>query len=198
MARQEATVGMGCFWSPQEKFDKMPGIKDSKAGYSGGENKTPNYKSVCAGDGHIEAVRIEYEDSEVTYDEILDVFFDRDVSSFGNGLGQYQSIIWVDNLEQKEKAEKRISALAAKGDPRSKLITVREREIFYVAETYHQKYNQKQFPRYIVLAIAAVLDIAPGLPKEAYKVGFFLTVGYVVVTLIERLLDGPGPLKQLT
>ena len=197
MAKQETTVGMGCFWGPQEKFDKMPGIKDSKAGYSGGENKTPNYKTVCAGDGHIEAVRIEYDDSEVTYDEILDVFFDRDISSFGNGLGQYQSVIWADNLDQKEKAEKRISALAAKNDPRSKLITVRERETFYVAETYHQKYNQKQFPRYIVLAIAAVLDIAPGLPQEAYKVGLFLTVGYVAVTLIERVLDGPGALKQI-
>jgi peptide-methionine (S)-S-oxide reductase len=197
MSKQEATLGMGCFWGPQEKFDKMTGIKDSKAGYSGGDNLNPTYKSVCSGDGHIEAVRIEYDDSEVSYDEILDVFFDRDVNSFGNGMGQYQSTIWTENATQKELVEKRLNDLSLKNDPRSKLVTVREKETFYVAETYHQKYNTKQFPRYIVLAIAALLDVIPGLPQEAYKLGLILTVGYVVLTVGERFIDGPGALKKI-
>lgn len=188
---------MGCFWGPQEKFDKMSGIQDSKAGYSGGDNSNPTYKSVCSGDGHIEAVRIEYDDSVVTYDEILDIFFDRDVNSFGNGMGQYQSIIWTENSLQKELAEKRLQELNARDDPRSKLVAVRERETFYVAETYHQKYNKKQFPRYIVLAIAALLDVLPGLPKEAYQLGLILTIGYVALTVGERFIDGPGALKKI-
>ena len=197
MSQKEATVGMGCFWSPQEKFDSMVGVTDSKAGYSGGDNTNPDYKSVCAGDGHIEAVRIQYDDSQVSYDQILDVFFDRDVNAFGNGLGQYQSIIWTETAEQKEKAESRLQALALNNDPRANLVAVRPREPFYVAETYHQKYNKKQFPRYIILGIAALLDILPGLPQEAYKVGLFLTVGYVAVTVGERFLDGTGGLKRL-
>ena len=197
MAQKEATVGMGCFWSPQEKFDGMAGITDSKAGYSGGNNKNPNYKSVCAGDGHIEAVRIEYDDQTVSYEEILDVFFDRDVNAFGNGMGQYQSIIWTDTPEQKEMAENRLQSLVAKSDPRARYVTIREKETFYVAETYHQKYNKKQFPRFLVLGAGALLDIVPGLPPDAYKVGFVLTMGYLVVTLGERLVDGFGALKTI-
>ena len=197
MAQKEATVGMGCFWSPQEKFDGMVGVVDSKAGYSGGDNTNPDYKSVCAGDGHIEAVRIQYDDSQLTYDQILDVFFDRDVNAFGNGLGQYQSIIWTDTDEQKEKAQRRLESLAMNKDPRAELVTIREREPFYVAETYHQKYNKKQFPRYIVLGVAALLDVLPNLPQEAYKLGLVLTIGYVVITVGERFLDGTGGLKRL-
>lgn len=197
MSKQEATLGMGCFWGPQEKFDKMIGVKDSKAGYSGGDNLNPTYKSVCSGDGHIEAVRIEYDDTEVTYDEILDTFFDRDVNSFGNGMGQYQSIIWAENTEQKELAEKRLKDLKSKDDPRSKFVSVREKETFYIAETYHQKYNTKQFPRNIVLAVAALLDLLPGLPQEAYKLGLLLTAGYVVLTVGERFIDGSGALKKI-
>ena len=197
MSQKEATVGMGCFWSPQEKFDSMVGVIDSKAGYSGGDNTNPDYKSVCAGDGHIEAVRIQYDDSQMSYDQILDVFFDRDVSAFGNGLGQYQSIIWTETVEQKEIAERRLQALAMNNDPRANLVAIRQREPFYVAETYHQKYNKKQFPRYIVLGIAALLDVLPGLPQEAYKLGLFLTVGYVAVTVGERFVDGTGGLKRL-
>ena len=197
MSQKEATVGMGCFWSPQEKFDGIAGITESKAGYSGGENTNPNYKTVCAGDGHIEAVRFQYDDSLISYDDILDIFFDRDVSAFGNGLGQYQSILWTDTPEQKEKAEKRIQSLIRQNDPRAGLVAIREREPFYVAETYHQKYNKKQFPRYIVLGIAALLDIVPGLPPDAYKLGLALTIGYVAVTVGERFLDGTGGLKRI-
>lgn len=197
MSKQEATVGMGCFWGPQEKFDKMQGVVGSKAGYSGGQNTNPTYKTVCSGDGHIEAVRIQYEDSEITYDQILDTFFDRDISSFGNGLGQYQSIIWTENAEQKEKAEKRLQALSLIGDPRAKLVSIREKETFHIAETYHQKYNEKQFPRYIVLAVAALLDVLPGLPQEAYKLGLILTIGYVAITVGERFLDGSSSLEKI-
>lgn len=197
MAQKEATVGMGCFWSPQEKFDGIAGITDSKAGYSGGENTNPNYKTVCAGDGHIEAVRLEYDDEKVSYDEILDVFFDREVNAFGNGMGQYQSIIWTETVEQKEIAEKRLQSLVAKSDPRARYVTIREKEPFYVAETYHQKYNKKQFPKYIVLGLAFLLDVIPGLPPDAYKVGFGLTMGYIAITLGERAVDGFGKLKRI-
>ena len=197
MCKQEATVGMGCFWGPQEKFDKMPGVVGSKAGYSGGENTNPTYKTVCSGDGHVEAVRIQYEDSEISYDQILDAFFDRDLSSFGNGLGQYQSVIWTENAEQKDKADKRLQKLSLDNDPRAKLVSIREKETFHIAETYHQKYNEKQFPRYVVLAVAALLDVLPGLPQEAYKLGLVLTIGYVAITVGERFIDGSGSLEKI-
>mmetsp|Transcript_30665 Transcript_30665/g.29276 ORF Transcript_30665/g.29276 Transcript_30665/m.29276 type:complete len:235 (+) Transcript_30665:62-766(+) len=196
MAQKEATVGMGCFWSPQEKFDKMPGIIESQVGYSGGANTNPSYKTVLSGDGHIEAVKIQYDDTEITYEQILDVFFDRDISAFGNGLGQYQSTIWTETAEQKEQAEKRLETLKKNNDPRSQYVTIREKETFYVAENYHQKYNIKQFPRYIVLAVGGALDVIPGLPDYAYKLGLVLTIGYVAVTIGERILDF-GALKKL-
>lgn len=175
----------------------MEGVTESLAGYSGGENRSPNYKSVCAGDGHIESVRLTYDDTKMCYDNILDVFFDRDIGSFGNGLGQYQSVLWTNSPEQKERAESRLALLSSQNDPRAKYVTIREEEKFYIAETYHQKYNKKQFPRYIVLGMAALLDVLPGLPQEAYKVGLVLTIGYVAVTVGERLLDGSGPLKEI-
>lgn len=81
-------------------------------------------------------------------------------------------------------------------DPRSKYVTIRDKETFYVAETYHQKYNKKQFPRYVVLAVGGALDVIPGLPDFAYKIGLILTIGYVAITVGERFLD-IGALKKI-
>ena len=63
MATEEATFGMGCFWAPQKTFDKVNGVLRTRVGYTGGSNPNPTYKSVCGGDGHYEAVRVEFDDT---------------------------------------------------------------------------------------------------------------------------------------
>ena len=162
MATKEVTIGAGCFWGPQKTFDKMTGVVETKVGYTGGNNPSPTYSSVCAGDGHIEAVKIVYDDEVTTFDKILDIFFERDLRAFESGLGQYQNVIWVANDEEKAIAEARKEKLVQSNDPRANLFSIR------------QKYNEKQFPRIILLVIAGICDVTPGLPQEVYKFGLGL------------------------
>ena len=110
MAKEEATFGMGCFWAPQKTFDKIEGVTNTKVGYTGGTNKNPSYKSVCGGDGHYEAVRIEFENSLVSYDQLLDVFFDQSLDSMQaqGSEGQYQSRIVASSDAQFTAAQQRI------------------------------------------------------------------------------------------
>jgi len=185
-AVKEVVVGAGCFWGPQQAFDKL-GVLETKVGYSGGNNTSPNYSSVCRGDGHTETVKIKYDDSIVTFDALLDVFFNREVAEFENGSGQYENVIFVSDDAERAAVERRRQQLAAANDPRATLFSVRERQPFYVAEEYHQRYWSKQTPKVATLVVAGVCDLMPGMPPEVYKVGLVLTLYYMVSTLVERL-----------
>lgn len=181
--------GMGCFWEPQKQFDSKNGVVSTLVGYSGGTNKNPTYESVCGGDGHIEAVRVEYDDSIISYNDLLDVFWDQDLSVMARQSGQYASRIWVTDKQQMQEANKRIDLLRGQSDPRSEIPVVAYQDDFFIAEGYHQKYWSKQLPRFFFLAIAVGLNCAPGLDPSIYKLSAVLTSSFVVFSIWERFVD---------
>lgn len=181
MATETAVFGMGCFWAPQKLFDSKEGVMDTKVGYTGGENANPSYTSVCSGDGHIEAVRVEFDNDVVSYDDLLDVFYKQDRQTLMGQTGQYQSAIFTTSEEQMARALDR-------GDNNG-LTTIKEKQPFYVAESYHQQYEAKQAPRIAWLLTGFVIDVIPNLPTDVYKVGAFMTGLYVVLFLYERFLQ---------
>ena len=93
-ALKEATFGMGCFWSPQKQFGSIKGIVKTRVGYTSGTNPNPSYKSVCNNDGHVEALHLTYDDNELSYDDLLDVFWAQSWKTMSNQVGQYKSAIW--------------------------------------------------------------------------------------------------------
>eukprot|EP00931_Biecheleriopsis_adriatica_P067710 TRINITY_DN41792_c0_g1_i1.p1 TRINITY_DN41792_c0_g1~~TRINITY_DN41792_c0_g1_i1.p1 ORF type:complete len:119 (-),score=21.30 TRINITY_DN41792_c0_g1_i1:33-389(-) len=115
---------------PQMKFERVPGVLKTVVGYTGGENANPTYRTVCDGDGHTEAIQIEYDPDQVTYDELLDHFSQRAVSS--GGPTQYKHAIWYHTEEQREKAREK--------QPHIDLEPAAE---WYDAEDYHQHYLRK-------------------------------------------------------
>ena len=136
MATKEVTIGAGCFWGPQKTYDTLNGVVETRVGYSGGSNPSPTYSSVCAGDGHIEAVKVVYDDELTTFDNILDIFFERDLREFQSGQGQYQNVIWVANEEEKAIAEARKEKLIQSNDPRANLFSIRTKVSWTHCFTY--------------------------------------------------------------
>lgn len=111
-------------------------------GYTGGTAPNPTYKSVCNGDGHTEAIKIDYDYSIISYEELLEVFF-KEHSATGNSKVQYKSGIWYQNEMQHKAALKKIKELEA-GGRRKVATTVEPASKWYNAERYHQKYIAKQ------------------------------------------------------
>ena len=181
MSKEVAILGMGCFWAPQKLFDGKEGVLDTKVGFTGGSNESPSYSSVCAGDGHIEAVRVEFDNSLISYDDILDEFYKQDKQTLMGQKGQYQSAIFTTNEEQMAKALNR-------GD-NDGLTVIQENQPFYVAESYHQQYETKQLPRIAWLFTGFIIDVIPNLPRDVYKIGAFMTGCYIVLFLYERFLQ---------
>mmetsp|Transcript_74858 Transcript_74858/g.195133 ORF Transcript_74858/g.195133 Transcript_74858/m.195133 type:complete len:115 (+) Transcript_74858:184-528(+) len=103
-------------------------------GYTGGESVDPTYKSVCSGDGHTEALKVEFDPSKVDYADLLEVFY-RNCRAESSGKPQYKSAIWVHSEEQREKAK-------AAAEARGKLdkLDIEDPKPWYDAEDYHQKY----------------------------------------------------------
>jgi methionine-S-sulfoxide reductase len=137
----------GCFWCTEAAFEQLAGVLDVTSGYMGGKPETANYKAVCGGDtDHAEAIRITFDPAKITYDKLLDVFFDaHDPTQFnrqGNDLGtQYRSAIFYSNEEEKLAAEAKISALNEKrAFPRPIVTSLEPLSEFYPAEDYHQDY----------------------------------------------------------
>merc|ERR1712086_572015 len=121
-----ATFGLGWFWNPDEDFSAMDGVLSTRVGYTGGSNPKPTYESVCAGDGHTEAIQITYDPSKVAYASLVDKF----ISSHdpcASGQVQYMSAVWP--------------AASRRGRPFATKIM--EPKQWYDAEEYHQKYIQK-------------------------------------------------------
>jgi peptide-methionine (S)-S-oxide reductase len=147
-AKETAVVAGGCFWGIQAVFQHVKGVHNATSGYSGGTVKNPDYEAVSSGEtGHAESVKIVYDPSQVTYGELLRVFFSvaldpTEVNRQGPDSGtQYRSVIFYSNDEQKHIAEAYIAQLEqAKVFPRKIATQVVPLQAFYEAEDYHQNY----------------------------------------------------------
>ncbi|PIN73909.1 peptide-methionine (S)-S-oxide reductase [Candidatus Woesearchaeota archaeon CG10_big_fil_rev_8_21_14_0_10_45_16] len=146
---QQATFAAGCFWHPQAEFDKIKGVKKTAVGFMGGEVKNPSYKLVCSmNTGHAEVVHVEYDPKEVSYEQLLDVFWKihdpTQINRQGPDVGeQYRSAIFYHTEEQKKTAE-RSKAELQKRLKRPVATTIIPAAEFYKAEEYHQKYEEKR------------------------------------------------------
>lgn len=144
---QTTVLGGGCFWCLEAVFDNLQGVKSVESGYMGGQLQKPTYRQVCAGNtGHAEVVRITFDADDISFSELLDVFFTihdpTTLNRQGNDVGtQYRSVIFYMSDEQRREAEKRIAALtAARTYPDPIVTAVEPAKEFYMAEDYHQEY----------------------------------------------------------
>jgi peptide-methionine (S)-S-oxide reductase len=145
---QTAVIAGGCFWGIQAVFQHVKGVKSAISGYSGGEAKTAEYEVVSTGEtGHAESVKVTYDPSQITYGELLRVFFSvahdpTQLNRQGPDEGtQYRSVIFFRNDEQKKIAEAYIAQLdKAEVFPRPIVTQVVPLKAFYPAEAYHQDY----------------------------------------------------------
>jgi peptide-methionine (S)-S-oxide reductase len=146
-----ATFGAGCFWGVEVTFRNVKGVKDAVVGYLGGTLPNPTYKDVCTGrTGHAEVVQVTYDPAEVSYDELLNVFWDNHNPTTLNRQGpdvgsQYRSAIFYHSPEQKQTAEKSKAQLSASGRFSRPIVTeITPASAFYPAEDYHQRYLEKR------------------------------------------------------
>ncbi|RPG05614.1 MAG: peptide-methionine (S)-S-oxide reductase [Pelagibacteraceae bacterium TMED267] len=144
-----AVLGLGCFWGPEIKFSKVEGIIRTEVGYCGGINKITNYEEVCTGKtNHAEVVKLEFDPKIITYQEILEYFFEihdpTTLNSQGPDFGtQYRSEIFYLNNEQKEIAESTIKKINKKLS--GKVVTKHSLLKNYCpAEEYHQRFLEKR------------------------------------------------------
>jgi len=142
-----ATLGTGCFWCTEAVFQELEGVLKVTSGYSGGHVPNPTYEQVCEKNtGHAEVVQVVYDPSKISYDELLEVFWQtHDPTSLnkqGNDIGpQYRSVIFYHNNEQRKKAEKYKADLDKSGAFNKPIVTAIEPfKNFYTAEKYHQDY----------------------------------------------------------
>ncbi len=148
----KAVFGGGCFWCLDAIFRNVKGVKNLTCGYAGGRRPNPTYEQVCTGvTGHAEVVEIDYDENVISYDDLLEIFFNihdpTQLNRQGNDIGtQYRSIILYLDENQKQKALKKIEELKNKGI--NVVTEVKPLEIFYPAEDYHQNYfyNNPQNP----------------------------------------------------
>lgn len=145
---QLATFAAGCFWSVELAFQRVPGVTKTSVGYTQGSTKDPTYKEVCSGrTGHVEAVQVEYDPAQVTYKQLLDVFWKKhdptQKNRQGNDVGsQYRSGIYYHTEEQKEEAIASLKAEEAK--LKKPIMTeILPAITYYLAEEYHQQYLEK-------------------------------------------------------
>lgn len=145
-----ATLATGCFWCSEAKFKELRGVVKVTSGFAGGHTVNPTYDQVCTGTtGHAEAVNIVFDPKQISYDELLQVFFtDHDPTQLnrqGNDVGtQYRSAVFYRNAVQKQKAEYYIKKINdEKAYPKPVVTQVVPFKIFYKAVGYHQNYFSK-------------------------------------------------------
>ena len=145
MADEVAVLAGGCFWCTEAVFLDVVGVKSVESGYTGGHQPNPTYKQVCGGDtGHAEAIRITFDNEQLSYDDLLDIFFathdPTQLNRQGNDVGtQYRSAIFPENKGQEAKARAAIERNNA--DHAGKIVTTIEPKAeWYPAEDYHQDY----------------------------------------------------------
>jgi len=142
-----ATLGTGCFWCTEAIFQELKGVLKVTSGYSGGKQVNPSYEQVCSGStGHAECLQVVYDPAVISYDELLEAFWQsHDPTSLnrqGNDFGtQYRSVIFYHSEEQRQKAEKYKQELDKSGAYSEPIVTeIVSFTHFYPAEDYHQHY----------------------------------------------------------
>ena len=146
MKTEKATFAAGCFWHVEEAFRQVKGVVSVISGYIGGTIENPSYKDVCTDEtGHAEAVEVEFEPKKISYEELLDKFWEiHDPTSYhkqGPDVGQqYRSTIFYHNEMQKTLAIKSKSKIQKKFKSKKIVTEIVKASKFYKAEEYHQKY----------------------------------------------------------
>ncbi len=151
----QATFAGGCFWCMQQPFDETPGVISTSVGYTGGSVPHPTYEQVLTGNtGHAEVIAVTYDPHQVSYEQLLDVFW-RNIDptqrwgQFADRGTQYRTAIFVHDEAQRQAAEVSKQHLAASGKFREPLVTEIVAAVpFYPAEEYHQHYYRKQAAHY--------------------------------------------------
>ena len=148
---KKAVFAAGCFWGVESTFQQMDGVKSTTVGYIGGKVKNPSYELVCTGlTGHAEAVEVEYNPNIISFEKLLDTFFElhdpTTLNRQGPDIGtQYRSAAYFSNDEEKKLIESKISLLNESGKFNSRIVTeIEEISEFYNAEDYHQDYYKKR------------------------------------------------------
>lgn len=149
MAR--ATFAAGCFWGVEATFRQIPGVIATRVGYTGGDLKNPTYKDVCTDEtGHAEAVEVEYDPAKVSYEELLNVFWENHDPTQLNRQGpdfgtQYRSAIFYHSPEQEQSARASKQELEKSRRYSRPIVTqIVPSVTFYQAEDYHQQYLEKR------------------------------------------------------
>jgi peptide-methionine (S)-S-oxide reductase len=147
MATQLATLGGGCFWCLEAVYVELEGVQEAVSGYAGGHIDNPTYRQVCSIDtGHAEVVQVSFDDSVISYEDILNVFFTihdpTTLNRQGNDVGpQYRSVIFYHDEQQKATAEAVMQRFTQEGVWEKPIVTQLEpAPKFWIAEDYHQNY----------------------------------------------------------
>jgi peptide-methionine (S)-S-oxide reductase len=147
----KAIFAAGCFWGVEATFRQISGVLSTRVGYTGGHTANPTYKDICTdGTGHAEAVEVEYDPARVSYDQLLDVFWENHDPTQLNRQGpdwgtQYRSAIFFTSPEQEQAAKASKQKREKSGAYRKPLVTQIVPEApFYEAEDYHQQYLEKR------------------------------------------------------
>jgi peptide-methionine (S)-S-oxide reductase len=144
---QKALFGGGCFWCTEAVFLQLKGVTHITNGYAGGHTTNPTYDDICRGDtNHAEVILIEFDETQISYEQLLNVFFaihdPTTLNRQGNDVGtQYRSVIYYFNDEQKQQAETMIQSL--KAEDLNIVTELSPVPTFYTAEDYHQNYFAK-------------------------------------------------------
>ncbi len=147
MTQEVAVLAGGCFWCLEAVYDQLKGVLSVESGYTGGHVPNPDYKSVCNGTtGHAEVVRVAFDNTAVSFQDLLNIFFvihdPTTLNRQGADVGtQYRSEIFYTSEAQKQTAEEAIASLTAQGIWGSPIVTaISELGTLYIAEDYHQEY----------------------------------------------------------
>ena len=171
MAKKELIVGGGCFWCTEAVFEVLKGVHDVESGYANGQTLNPTYRDICTGEsGHAEVIKISYDDSIITSDTLLDIFFvihnPTTLNQQGADRGtQYRSTILYTDEETKEVAEASLEE-AQKDYSDTIVTTIEPLDKYYPAEAYHQDYYRLNSMQSYCMAV-----IPPKLEKLKAKFG---------------------------
>ena len=146
-----ATFGAGCFWGVEAAFREIEGVRATAVGYEGGEKLNPTYRDVCTDTtGHAEVVQVDFDPNVVSYDTLLNVFWENHDPTTLNRQGpdigtQYRSAIFFHSPEQEAQAIASKQAREASGKHKRPIVTqIVPAQTFYIAEDYHQQYLEKR------------------------------------------------------
>jgi peptide-methionine (S)-S-oxide reductase len=148
---EKATFAAGCFWGVEATFRQLPGVASTRVGYTGGKLANPTYEDVCTDrTGHAEAVEVDYDPAKVSYEQLLNVFWENHDPTTLNRQGpdwgsQYRSAIFYHSPEQQAIAQASKETLDKSGRYRNRIVTeIVPATTFYEAEDYHQQYLEKR------------------------------------------------------